>query len=179
MLFQLVEDPLQATRLKWIIDGYTDSNGNKFEGLICELCTDFFCFSMGLSAGNSGTLGQPAIPCTSFVWECGRHMVDCVIKKKTHCYMPSVYLCLGVVCEEYNVYTLFLRFLILCVCVCVNFLKSSNHIYYIYIWIVESVVCPPLVVRYGAIEMTAAIIIINLKPIQAKLGMGSVGPWCK
>ena len=43
----------------------------------------------------------------------------------------------------------------------------------------ESAVCPPLVVRYSAKEMTAAIIIINLKPIQAKLGVGSVGPWCK
>ncbi|XP_070196439.1 ubiquitin carboxyl-terminal hydrolase 24-like isoform X2 [Littorina saxatilis] len=90
----LLEDPLQATRLKWIIDGYSDDKNNKFEGLISVIRLNhvsdsrrsYQCIKFLVGLSNRSALAKDNLLVTPSKWQWA---VNWLKKKMTEYYWST------------------------------------------------------------------------------------------
>lgn len=90
----ILEDPLQHTRLKWIIDGYSDDKGNKYEGLISVIRLNhvsdsrrsYQCIKFLVGLSNRSTLAKDNLLHTPSKWQWA---VNWLKKKMTEYYWST------------------------------------------------------------------------------------------
>ncbi|XP_046339329.2 ubiquitin carboxyl-terminal hydrolase 24-like isoform X2 [Haliotis rufescens] len=90
----VIEDSLQLTRLKWVIDGHTDESGHKYEGLIaiirlnhvCDSRRSYQCIKFLVGVSNRCSIAKDYLLSTPSKWQWA---VNWLKKKMTEHYWST------------------------------------------------------------------------------------------